>query len=188
MPLDREDELDQLARAIALSLRVSEPEPDADQPEAESSPREPAAASDGAASSTAGAAPEAPPAKQDVGTEAPASTGEDGPWRPERVGSSDEVKQLSRTLPVEARHYAVWGLAGANSRAWAGVHSGHHPDPYDGVIRLNGGNWGGLRWRRCPTCEEAVVAWLREAHKHPGVPVHPPLYWWGPRPWPFERK
>ena len=187
VPQDLEDERDQLARAVALSLHLpGQPDPGEPESEAEAAPHEPAEQGDEASSDSAVSSSKASPAGRGDGAVALTATGEDGPWQPRRVDSTQDVRHLCAGSD-KSRHYAVWGLAGVSKRAWAGVHSGHQPYPYDGLIHLNGG-WGGLRWKRCATCEEAVATWHQEAHKYPGCPLRPPLYWWGPRFEPARRQ
>ena len=172
-----EEEIEQLARAIAESLRVSdtpaasgaaasssvgsaEPAP---EPEAEGwvyvADAEPAASSSAAAASAAPAA--APPAVVPTAA-APVAVPLPEPWEP-------RVEPLSIGLHDGARgegfrYYAVWSLSSVGEgKRWAGVHVGEGSRAYRGLLTLNGGHFGGLRFRRNDTLEQVVAAFWAEA-------------------------
>eukprot|EP00438_Fugacium_kawagutii_P028451 Skav206775 [mRNA] locus=scaffold1075:41022:41546:+ [translate_table: standard] len=65
----------------------------------------------------------------------------------------------------DIRWYAVWKVPGCASDL-AGVHWGKETCAYFGLLTLNGGNFGGIRWRRYNSLESAQAGFLEEAEKH----------------------
>jgi len=62
------------------------------------------------------------------------------------------------------RIYCVWNIPHlAPPTLVSGLHWGDDCVAYAGLLGLNGGNFQGLRWRRCWSEREAVTTYLREA-------------------------
>ena len=170
VPSSHEDELDQLAEAIRESLVISGGAAavvaDAQERGADDAPPD---AADGAA---AEAGPEEEPAP-----EYPADAR--GLQWPSRVAVFDQVPPFGG----DARFYAVWrfsGNAAPTPGTLLGVHASFGTVAYQGLLALNGGSFGGLRWRRYPDIEEVVRSWKREAPTFKLV-GEPPFYWWANR-------
>ena len=63
------------------------------------------------------------------------------------------------------RFYCVWSFA-KGAVSWPGVHWGLGNTAYQGLIRLNNGSFGGLRWKRTRTYEAARELFNQEKAKH----------------------
>jgi hypothetical protein len=169
VPLSAEEEEEQLCQALADSLRLED-----------------------------AAAPAAlrPPRHADVSDEVfltPRSLRDDGPLEPESEPSGSEwgrpgepgypqglprlVAQRDLPAGAEIRFYALWSLQhAAGHRQLAGVHAGRGTAVYAGLLALNGG-FGGIRWTRRASLEEACRAYRAEASIH-GCPSEPWFYSW----------
>ena len=71
-----------------------------------------------------------------------------------------EAEEVEFRRPVEselqgARFYCVWKLS-SGSPEWKGIHWGPGRTAYEGILRLNGGHFGGLRWKRADSYLEAT--------------------------------
>ena len=183
VPTSRDEEIDQLAEAIAASLRLerevasgpaASSEADASSSAAVASPvaaaaaAEPAAAAECAAPSGSGSEPE--PAPESV------------EWLPRPVGRA-YLEGLAARPKTDFRVYAVWSLnRSSGDRHWAGVHAGLDRDCYSGLLLLNGGSFGGLSWKRVHTGVAAAVSlWEAEALRK-GIKHSARFYFWDPKP------
>ena len=150
VPSSSEDELDQLARAIAASLRLNEERRSFEEPTEEGTASAAGDAPEGSGGDDAGA---------DAAGEEPDSEPSSQPWEPKPVHLS-----AAWSWDPEDRFYAVWSLSkAAGSRKWAGIHFGRGRLAYDGVIALNRGSIGGLQWHRCKSYELALDEWKLSA-------------------------
>ena len=52
-------------------------------------------------------------------------------------------------LDTTVRYYAVWKFSSSGA-SYPGVHLGKERSAYEGLLKLNNGNFGGLKWRRLP--------------------------------------
>ena len=184
-PETADEELDQLAAALAASLTLDERVP---EPEAEDSPRPSCEAAAGSADAAPAAPPpqlaeEAPPAPTPE-PEASAAAAALGLWRPREIG------RAAHPFTRNHRFYAVWRLSAVGGgTTWAGVHIGLSTDAYAGLLSLNGGHFGGIAFHRENDLESACQSWWREAPKHKlakgGLSVQGcRVYFWDPRPSP----
>ena len=97
-------------------------------------------------------------------------------WRPSVVGIEDP------DFALDVRCYAVWVLSRVGGeRQWTGIHCGVDINAWQGIIALNGGHFGGIRWRRGADYQDAKRVWLAECGKHK-VTGPPKTYWWPPKP------
>ena len=184
-PADRDEELSQLAEALAASLVLErERVPGAGSAE----PPDSSAASPSAAPACVSVGTDAPsPVESAAGEPTPAGSGsepEPAPegrvWLPRRVQRADLSALESEGGDV--RFYAVWALCRASGdRQWAGVHGSRGTNSYSGLLLLNGGSFGGLRWRRAASLAAASALWEAEA---PGKRIEHPIrfYQWEPKP------
>lgn len=65
----------------------------------------------------------------------------------------------------EVRWYAVWSIPGHSGAIIAGIHWGQGVDAYANILHLNGGQFGGIKWRRGNSKEDAQAIFEREAHR-----------------------
>ena len=67
---------------------------------------------------------------------------------------------------AEVRWYAVWSVPGQSQETIAGVHWGQDTRAYSSILQLNGGHFGGIRWRRCDNRAAAQATFSAEAHRY----------------------
>ena len=73
-----------------------------------------------------------------------------------RGPNEDEIGQDFRIGSQSGRFYCVWKFS-SGSPDWKGIHWGFERAAYDGIRRLNGGHFGGLRWKRADSYLGAVA-------------------------------
>ena len=155
-PKNELEEVEQLASAIAASLHLGDAET-GPSPSAGEAPQ-----AEGGGSSEAASRPLLP-----VGCGA--EPGEEPPPLDEleAVQVPVEIGQGSHEFTSTTRFYAVWSLSKAGGgREFSGVHAGEGTEAYKGLIALNGGSWGGIRWRRFGSYDEAITGFIAERAKH----------------------
>ena len=69
---------------------------------------------------------------------------------------------------ADIRFYAVWGEVPVIP---TGVHVGIQAGAYHGLLSLVGGNFGRVRFKRCPSKEEAIVFYLKQRKEARVVPT-----------------
>ena len=170
-PADRDDEVEQLAEAIRRSLRITVDELAAAERPPTTGAQDAPAAADAAA---ADAGPEEEPVPDPdlgglfLGVQWPQLLAADQPF-PEATG--------------EVRFYTVWRFSGNAVPApgrLLGIHASVGASAYAGLIALNGGHFGGLRFRRLPSLAEARRRFASEAPSF-NLPIDARLYWWEDR-------
>ena len=67
---------------------------------------------------------------------------------------------------AELRWYAVWSVPGHSQAVVAGIHWGQDTRAYSSILQLNGGHFGGIRWRRCDNRAAAQSTFEAEAHRY----------------------
>ena len=82
--------------------------------------------------------------------------------------SEEESEDVELRAPTGAelndqnlRFYAVW-KGSAGHHCWPGVHWSQGSSAYQALLRLNGGNFGGLKWMRASSCGAAVILFNEE--------------------------
>ena len=199
VPATWEEELDELAAAIAASLVLDTP-PTATSstqtgaaPSGDAVPEDTAGPDVSAGSSSCRAGEPAPepsvaaerePEPPAVATEGPPTprsfrtAAAPAAWLPLDIGR--QSLDISRGIRV----YSVWRLSAAGGGTqWAGIHAGLQTDAYYGLLALNQGNFGGIAFQRCADVDAAERIWLRERHRW-NFSGPPRLFWWDPRPHP----
>ena len=88
---------------------------------------------------------------------------------PEPDEEEEEVETRQPTAAEEGhtdfRWYTVWGVA-AGRPAWVGVHCGPRRSAYDGLLRLNGGSFGGLRFKRLASHQAAKRLYITKTERN----------------------
>ena len=72
---------------------------------------------------------------------------------------------LEEVLDTTVRYYAVWKFSSSGA-SYPGVHFGKETSAYEGLLKLNNGNFGGLKWRRLPCLAQARAKFSAEARRH----------------------
>ena len=67
---------------------------------------------------------------------------------------------------AEVRWYAVWSVPGQSQAVVAGIHWGQDTRAYSSILQLNGGHFGGIRWRRCDDRATAQSTFEAEAQRY----------------------
>lgn len=67
----------------------------------------------------------------------------------------------------ELRLYVVWSIPGCNPpQRFAGLHWGIDRIGYAGILTLNSGHFGGIKWQRVFSIARGRELFLQEAHRH----------------------
>ena len=90
-----------------------------------------------------------------------------------------EVREptAAELLDTSVRWYAVWKYCSSGIQ-WPGIHFGKDKAAYAGLIQLNGGSFGGLKWKRVSSHSEARAKFLAEAPKYGVTTEHVNYYAW----------
>ena len=83
------------------------------------------------------------------------------------------------------RYYAVWKFSSSGA-SYPGVHFGKERSAYEGLLKLNNGNFGCLKWRRVPCFARARATFSAEATRHGITSSVINLYAWRWQPWSSE--
>ena len=153
-PASRDEEIEHLVAALVASTL----EPAAEPPPAPAALEQPSASEGGQPNVEPAAASPAARASQEES---------ERPWVPRVVSRDEALGYPARLDGAELRCYAVWSFCHQEGgTAWAGVHCGRGKAAYAGILSLNGGSIGGLRWTREADVRATEQEWIARAGKH----------------------
>ena len=90
-------------------------------------------------------------------------------------------------LDTTVRYYAVWKFSSSGA-SYPGVHFGKERSAYEGLLKLNNGNFGGLKWRRVLCFARARATFSAEATRHGITSSAINFYAWRWQPWSGENR
>ena len=152
-PATGDEEIEHLVAALVASTL----EPAAEPPPAPAALEQPSASEGGQPNVEPAAASPAARASQES----------ERPWVPRVVSRDEALGYPARLDGAELRCYAVWSFCHQEGgTAWAGVHCGRGKAAYAGILSLNGGSIGGLRWTRKADVRATEQEWIARAGKH----------------------
>ena len=93
------------------------------------------------------------------------------PTDSESGADSEKEEEVAIRQPTAAekgqgdfRCYCVWGFS-AGGCDWKGVHCGPGRSAYDGIVRLNSGSIGGLRFKRLDSLQASKELYITKMEK-----------------------